>query len=665
MRRSPIILPLALLSGLLAAALSAAPPPQSTPPPQRAILAPTALPTISLQEVRAGQRGYGLSVFAGGSPERFEVEVVGVMRNVTPDNSYILARLTGKGLEKSGVIAGMSGSPVFLDGRLAGAVAFSWPFSHEAIAGITPIESMRRLSGPGRGGPDSPLPPPAPPLPPVGVSDIAAGRVPADLLARQLAALRPAMAGGAVPSIQWSTSGFGEQSMGLLRQALGNVAAGGRSPSRSAGAIGGSGGSGKPAAGSLDAAALVPGGSVSAVLIDGDFSLAATGTVTDRIGDQVYAFGHPFLGLGPTRVPMATSEVVTVLSSQYTSFKIANVGDVVGAFEQDRQAGIAGRLGAAAPMVPMVLRIRGRDPREFHLRLAEVPQLMALLVGSATLAALDSASYSAGPQGLDLTARFRLAGHGDLEVRQSFDGDNAGTEAAANVLAVAGYLSQNPLERVEIQSIDVDLEQSAQPRSATLVGAHADHTVVRPGERVTLNLDLLPYRGERLRHTLSVRLPEDLPDGPYALLVGDGASADAARLSIAPAEPVSFEQALTLLRSFHSRREVAVLGVFGGAGLSVAGEAMPRLPASIRSLWGAAASGSAVPLRLAIAQEHREPMPIPVQGLVRIELEVRRRDARGAGHAAKPGKAGSEAPAAPGRRGGSAEPIDNGEGGEV
>ena len=125
---------------------------------------------------------------------------------------------------------------------------------------------------------------------------------------------------------------------------------------------------------------------------------------------------------------------------------------------------------------------------------------------------------------------------------------------------------------------------------------------------------------------MTVDLPKDLPAGRYSLLVGDGASVDAARLALEPAEPVTFPQALELLRSFHSRRDLMVLGVYGGAGLSVAGEAMPRLPGSVRSLWGAAASGSAVALRSAIAQEKREAMDVPVQGLVRIDLEVRRRE---------------------------------------
>ncbi|HKI06059.1 MAG TPA: SpoIVB peptidase S55 domain-containing protein [Thermoanaerobaculia bacterium] len=560
-----------------------------------------ALPTIPIAEIQRGQKGYGLSVFAGTEPERFDVEVIGVMRNISPDVSYILARLTGKDLEKSGVAGGMSGSPVFIDGRLAGAVAFSWPFTNEAIAGITPIESMRQLSG------LKPLPV-FPPPPPVPLSDILAGRVPQDLLASQFAKLQPRFVNGATSAVQWTASGFGERSQGMLRQALGSLSS-----------------SGKAAPGSVSNA-LSPGKAVSVVLVDGDFQLAANGTVTDQYGDQVLAFGHPFLGLGPVRVPMATAEVVTVLSSQNSSFKISNVGQIVGSFEQDRKMGIQGRIGVPAPMVPMVLRIKGERPREFRMRLAELPEFMPLLVGSSVLAGLEAASYTTGSQSLDMTARLRLQRYGDVVIRQSFDGDNAGLDASAFLLTIVAYLSQNTLEKVSLEDVEVELEQTQQPSFADLVGANASRTVVRPGDRVSLNLDLVPYRGSRFRHSLSLDLPEDLPAGRYSLLVGDGASVDAARLAMEPAEPVTFLQALELLRSFHSRRDLLVLGVYGGAGLSVAGEVMPRLPGSVRSLWGAAASGSATALRSTVAQELREEMDMPVQGLVRIDLEVRRRE---------------------------------------
>ncbi len=574
-------------------------PPGATP----AIAGPSALPTIGIDEVRPGQKGYGLSVFAGTEPERFDVEIVGVMRNAGPELNYILARLSGKGLEKSGVASGMSGSPVFIDGKLAGAVAFSWPFSHEAIAGIMPIESMRRLSTLG-GGISSVTPPP-----PVDLADLRAGRIPKDLLQRELSRLQPKVALDARAGVQWAIGGFGEQSQALLRTALGSAAPAGR-------AAGG---------GPRD---LILGGAVAAVLAEGDFQMAAIGTVTDRYDDQVLAFGHPFLGLGPIRVPMATAEVVTVLSNSYSSFKISNLGQTIGAFEQDRQAGIQGRIGQTAHMTPVTVRIAGVGvkPREYHARIADVPQFTPMLIGSSVLAGLDSASYTAGAQSIDLDARFRLRGHGDLRIRQSFDGDSAGTDVAAYVLAVVGYLVQNPLEQVAFDEVEVDVRQSPQPRAATLVGANADRTVVRPGDMVRLNLDLVAWRGERFRRSMQLTLPEDLPAGRYSLIVGDGSSVDAARLALEPSAPVTFPQALDFLRAIHSRRDLMVLGVHGGPGLSVAGEIMPRLPGSVRSLWSAAASGSATPLRSTIAQEHREEVDVPVDGAVRIDLEVRRRD---------------------------------------
>lgn len=607
--------------------------PSPMPAPQQpaVVLAPT-LPTFSLDEVQRGQKGYGLTVFAGTEPERFEVEVVGVMRNISPDTSYILARLSGHDLERSGVAGGMSGSPVFIDGRLVGAVAFSWNFTHEALAGITPIESMRKLSGL-QGNlvpPTMPIPPP-----PVPLSDLVAGRIPAGLLERELARLRPQIGGigqtaqDARPSVQWTTSGFGEMSQGLLRRVLGNVTAAGKAlPDKNA-----------------TSHDLPLGGAVAAVLVDGDFRLAVSGTVTDRYNDQVLAFGHSFLGVGPILVPMAKSEVVTIMSSQQSSFKISNMGEIIGAFEQDRQTGIQGRIGLQAPMVPMTLKISGggqAKPQEFRMRLADLPFFTPLLMTSSYLAGIDAASYSTGPQGIDLLARIKVDGQEDVVIRQSFDSDNAATESATYLLAVASYLVQNPMQKLKVRQIDVEVDQVAQPRAAALVGAHADRTVVRPGERVQLNLDLAPYRGERFRHSVRVDLPEDLPAGRYTLLVGDGASADATRLGLEPADPVTLDQALDLLRSFHSRRDLVVLGVYGGAGLSVAGEVMPRLPGSVRSLWGAAASGSAVPLRSTIAQKQREQMPIPIEGLVRIDLEVRRREPVQAGEGSTGNPQGQE-----------------------
>ena len=546
---------------------------------------------LPLGEVRAGQRGYGLSVFAGDQPDRFEVEVLGVWENLRPGASVILAKLSGQGLETSGVVAGMSGSPVYLEDRLVGAVAFAWPFASQPVAGITPIEQMRRLYAAPAG---ARAPVGAAPL--ATLDQIVGADLPSDLVDRGLRRLRSETGDRLGTGLLWSTVGFGELSRQRLAGGLGEVAPAGSS--------------------SAPPAELAPGGSVAGVLVDGDLRMAATGTVTDRVGDDLLAFGHPFLGIGELSVPMATSQVITVLASRFRSFKIANLGPVVGAFELDRAAGVRGRLGAIAPTVPMKVAVRGSRDAEFDLRLAHLPALTPTLAAVSMLAALDSATQAAGAQGLDLRARLDLGEHGELLVDQSFDGDAAAMEAVTYLLAFAGFVANNPMAEVRLASIEVELDQHPEPRLARLVEAHASRTELRPGDSLELNLGLMAYRGERFRETIALDLPTSLPDGRYSLLVGDGVSVDAALLAIEQAAPIRFRQALDLLRGLHSRRDLVVLGVFGGKGLAVGGETLPQLPGSMRSIWAAAPSGDARPLALAVAQQSERRLDVPISGLL-------------------------------------------------
>ncbi|MEM7482999.1 MAG: hypothetical protein AAF481_17625 [Acidobacteriota bacterium] len=581
-------------------------------------------PTIDLDEIQPGQRGYGLSVFSGTEPARFEAEVVGVMRNVSPGVSYILARLSGHGLEKSGVAAGMSGSPVYFDDRLAGAVAFSWSFSQGAIAGITPIELMREIPAQG-------LPSEAPIKAAAGSlawswRDLATGDLPTDLLEKELSRFLGPMALGRTPfgeartGLQWAFSGFGELGGGVLQRSLGSAAPAGRSRA---------------------SAPIVPGGAVAAVLIEGDLTLAANATVTDVDGEDVLAFGHAFLGAGALDMPLATSEVVMVLSSLSSSFKISNVGPVVGTFSQDRQAGIRGRVGPAPEMIPLRLRMRSGDEPldEYNVRLAPIPALTPALVSLSVLGALEASSYQNGLQGLDITARFRLADYEDLEIEQSFDGGSAVAEASTLVLAFGGFLIQNAFEEIEVESIEIDVSQWPEPRTASLVAAHADRSVVAPGDTVRLFLETTPFRGETERRTLTFEVPEHLNDGKLYLFVGDGPSVDVARFTLEKAEPTNLDQALERLRAYRSKRDLALLAAVEGAGLAAGGELLPELPPSMRSLWGAAGTtASASGVRLKIVADETVASEVPIEGVARIDLQVSR---KAAGTGARPTPTGS------------------------
>jgi len=245
-------------------------------------------------------------------------------------------------------------------------------------------------------------------------------------------------------------------------------------------------------------------------------------------------------------------------------------------------------------------------------------------VAISTLGSLEAASQTNGSQGLDLEARFDMAEWGELEIRQSFDGELASQEAAFYLFAFTDFFLNNRFERVDLDSVDIELEQHAEPRTARLVGAHVSQTLVRPGDRIELVVDLQAYRGDTFRATLELDVPTGLPEGRYSLLVGDGVSVDIARLEVEKTAPQTFPQALRFLRSFHSSRELVALGVFRGEGLSVGGEVLPQLPASVRSLWSAAPSTSATPLRLAVAQESVIELDQPLEGIVRVDLEVQR-----------------------------------------
>ena len=634
---------------------------------------------IGVDEVSRGQTGYGLSVFAGSEPERFGVEVVGVLREMDPGTSFIVARLSGKGLEESGVVAGMSGSPVYIDDRLAGAVAYSWAFTSEALALITPIAAMRRLSaldpGEAAGGslglsasgapaqgapapgaptprtlaPGTPTPrthapgtlapvTPAPrtlaprthapgtptprtPAPRTLAPGAPAPRTPApfersvrqlleppedvagavnEIVAEQLGGLlAPSDWGGRGASI--ATTGFGEPVRRMLAAAPAGRAEASEAPELGAGSA------------------------VAGVLIDGDLKLAVGGTVTRVEDGEVLAMGHPYLGVGPLGVPMATVEVVGVVPRLNSSTRLSNIGPVVGAFDQDRFAGLRGTLGAEARTIPMTIDVEtpNGESRRFDLRLADLPIMLPSLVGIPTMQALDSASYGGGESSLDMTGTLRLRGHDDVPLRQVFDGSNPGTGAAFYLISLVGALVNSDHEAVEIEGIDLTLSQSHAPRTIAIERAQASSSRVRAGDTVQVVFDLRRHRGDRFQETLDVVVPEGRRPGRYYLFVGDGVSIDGARLQLQPSRASSLEDELKLLRSFQPQSRLAALGVVPARGLIVEGRPMPDLPATVRSIWQASPlQGEPRALNLTIVSEDGRDLGTPLDGLFRIDLQI-------------------------------------------
>lgn len=593
-------------------------------------------PIFSIDEVERGQTGYGLSVFRGTEPERFGVEVIGVIRDNTAELSYILARLSGQNLEEQGVSAGMSGSPVYFDDRLAGAVSFSYSFSEGAIAGITPIEGMRKLD-------DAAQPPDAL----LASTDTSLGRSasaswaapdlesvltqhldPAtlDSALRRLAPRGEAgqANAGQTSTIAWHAAGFGTAALARLEPVIGPVTIGSSSPTRTALAGTTTSDLDATSPGTMSKGTTLRGGdAVAMVLVDGDLSLAAHGTVTEVEGDRILAFGHSVFSLGPTVVPMARSEVLTVIDSLQSSFKLSNAGAIIGAFDQDREAGARGVIGKQAPMIPVKIALRGAEHRDYSMRVADLPTLLPAIVSITTFGAINAGSYSLGEMGMDLEARLGIAGHDDLVLRQSFDSGNAAIESILYLLNVVGYVTGNALEAGRLTELDVTFHQTLAQRGETIITGYADRRQVAPGESVGVTLELQSFRGPVRRMNVEVDIPHDVPNGTYFLFLGDGVSIDGARDTAQPASADNLVEALALIGRQRNRMDLAILGFVGASGLTLAGDALPALPGSMHNLI--AKSGQPTKnLQLVVASDETRALDRPIDGYARIDLEIKR-----------------------------------------
>jgi hypothetical protein len=561
-------------------------------PPAGAAVAAEMMP---LEQVRPGMQGVGRTVFEGARVDEFGVRVLGVLENaVGPRQSLILVRLEGGPLAQTGVIAGMSGSPVFVDGKLIGAVAYAFPFGKEAIAGITPIGDMIAAAGSS-----------APRAASTRLRPASAGALKAPLDRASVAALvQPlrtpgpgAFRGEALPSslagatlspvaLPLVFSGFEADTFEWAR---GVFSAMGFAP-----VMGGGGGA---APGPLPD--LGPGSAVGVSLVEGDLDLSVTGTVTHVEGDRVYAFGHPFYNLGPTRFPLKKAWVYSIFPSLQVSWKIAAAMDAVGTMDQDRSTTISGRLGQGPRMIPVEVRLRSprASERTFRFRMVEDELFTPVLGYVALLSVLQGHERATGAATLRVDARLSLAGGREVRVRDVVASEQAAPVAAAAVAGPLALLVGNDFERVAIERLDVSVDAAENLETAKLERAWVDHAPpLRPGTEAPVRVQLRTHRGETVTETLQVAIPASAPTGSYTLLVADAATMDGmeqreARQGFVPRDMGQLLLALNRLRA--GNRVYARLSRPGG-GAVVGGEYLPALPGSVLSVLSSSDQGAGV-----------------------------------------------------------------------
>ncbi len=541
---------------------------------------------MPLEDLRPGMIGVGRTVFTGTRLEEFKVEILGVMRNVIgPKRNLILARLEGGPLAKTGVIAGMSGSPVYIDGKLLGAVSYSLgQFSTEPIAGITPIAEMidatimndtARVARPVA---MSLNPTPrelidiwsrdlnrvrgfvAEPSQALVISGVASD------LGRFGAMLRPI----AVPMI---ASGFDASVLEPMSSAFSAAGLVPMSNSQSPGA----------GASAPSTRALQPGDAVGVGLLTGDFELGATGTVTHVDGDRVYAFGHPLYNLGPTQFPMTRANVQVVLPSLMSSSKLASFGEIVGTVQQDRATAIAGRLGPAPSLIPVTVTLNSdRAPsRTFNFGVVRDFTFTPLLTYLSVANVLTSYERGAGPASFSIRGSASIRSEGDLSFEDIFSGDQPAGGAAAYVAGPLTALMKNSDENVQVENISLVIDASEQQKSARIERVWLDTTRPRSGQNATVNVAMRSSRGQEIVRQVPIQLPANLT-GPLQLTVADAArtTADDRRDS----RGADLQRASQLVRTFNRSRKNNRLYVrltSSDSGAVVNGEPMAGLPPSV------------------------------------------------------------------------------------
>ncbi len=560
------------------------------------------LPSFAWAYPATGSHGFGMTVFQGRQPQRFEVEFLGVLQRAGSTGDVLLARLSGGPLKETGVLQGMSGSPVWVGDELVGAVAATWAFAKEPMALIRPIDEMRKLRSyldegkhptwsPGdrlAPAPDAVVAPApfdqARELSELGLSDKTEAPSTPDPLGDDLWPL------GKMEGLSWSESGLSAAVRAALERRMGTSLA----PALSAGAVS-TGGTDKPDEGVSQRAkhdstneVVHPGDALAVLLVSGDAQLAATGTVTEVDGDDLLAFGHPFLGAGPVSLPMYEAEVVGVLPSQQISFKITNPTREIGALLLDRPTGVAGRLGVHADTMPVEVEVTGESGEShlFHYQIARHPSVGPPLVYWCVQNSLSALSDLSTLTTAQMKIELDIQGEAPLSSTAAVTGLETGGELAKEVMLPLSLLTFNPGHSVRVEKAKISLTLRRGIQSASLGRARVRPARPKPGDTLTVGVELLPYRSQPQWTKFSMPLPADLPEGKYVLHISDGSTAFATELNRAQ-ERWSYPGLRPIREAFAKRRPANTLvAVLYGrpASAVVQGREWENLPGSVQEV---------------------------------------------------------------------------------
>jgi hypothetical protein len=478
-----------------------------------------------VSELKEGMKGTARTVFRGNEPEEFNVEIIGVVPGgIGPHQDLIVGRISGGSADRTSVFAGMSGSPVYIDGKLVGAISYSFPFSKEPICGITPIEQMVNIFEHQTDSESKIKSPRA-----VSFAELASTdwspTFPSNAVVSSSVLVNTAVnskmstvAGQAFQPISTpiTFSGFSQNTLDQFQNELLKV---GLMPVMAAG-----GAAKMSPLKKADETTLIGGDSVTMHLTRGDFSMAASGTVTWRDGNKIYAFGHPFLNLGSADLPMSESSVVTVIPNLSNSFKLAVPESLVGSMTQDRNTGVFGNLGQNPKMIPVKLTtVNSRNQKETYIyEVAKDDFLTPLLLNMTVFNAMTAGERGLGVATVEVGGEIKIKNHDSIKFERRFGGMLALNMASGSVAAPANILLQSRFEDLEISGIELNLKTTDGSDTAVLERLALDKTQVRAGETVEIQAFVRNNSGKMFAQKIPVTIPKGTPTGTLMIAVGDG-----------------------------------------------------------------------------------------------------------------------------------------------
>jgi hypothetical protein len=545
---------------------------------------------FNVEDLRPGMKGVGMTCFHGSDPEEFQVEILGVLRGISPGANAVLARFSGGLIDEVGIFEGMSGSPVYIDGKLLGAVAFSYSFAKEAIGGITPIHHMvdefeERGSAFSEGSirfQKSRLWNYRLPLPAFGdgsieLPDITGGT------GRQQA--QSGFDGGALVPITTplNLGGFHDET---LRKFSPQFRAMGMSLLQGAG-----GANPVPASGTSSSGGepFVPGSNIAVSLITGDLEVSAGGTVTHIDGNRLYAFGHNLFDLGYTELPMHTAKAIAIFPRLESSFKIMEVGEQAGTIRQDRDMGIYGIIGQRPRMLPLQINmLTSRGQRKvFNYELARDSLLTPLLVNVTIYNTIISSERTQGAVTLNVRGTINVRNEQPVEVLNRFSDTDAPSRASLSVAAPVNYLMTPGYRNLDLENIVLDIVAQENDQVAMLDSIRLDRSEVRAGEMVEVEITYKKANGESAQVSYPVNIPPNASPGALTMLIADGStimSHDDREVSGQPLIPRDASQLISLINNLRKNHHLYLRFYRQEPGVVVRGEGMPGLPPSILSV---------------------------------------------------------------------------------